>query len=344
MEVPELAPARWMRFSSSRLAPSAGQPMPAGWAREQQAAVSGRAVIKTNSEAMRWHYEARRSSGQRLAAMPPAWQQLLPPLVETPVEVTPEAAVALPIPVPNASAAAALPDRSSFSVKVRLAAVRETLHGLPDWTRRVAFHLAWLLPLALASVWFGPAIRARSSNALPTQWAAVKSAIQRRATVDLEDDFRGGLNHWNGTPGWARTWSYDATGLLHPGTLALYLESAGIGDYSVEFLSVIEKRALGWTYRTADMSNYYAARLALTRRGNIPTLDLERYAMINGRVDRRVQLPLPVVLSNISSFRVRTDVEGSRFTTYLNGKIIDAWSDERLTHGGVGFFAEPEAV
>ena len=78
--------------------------------------------------------------------------------------------------------------------------------------------------------------------------------------------------------------------------------------------------------------------------GNIPTLDLERYAVIDGRQDRRVQLPLPVVLSNITSFRVRTEVQGSRFTTYLNGKIIDAWSDERLLRGGIGFFAEPDAV
>jgi hypothetical protein len=42
------------------------------------------------------------------------------------------------------------------------------------------------------------------------------------------------------------------------------------------------------------LRNYYAARLALTRHGNIPTLDLERYAVIDGRQDRRVQLPLPV--------------------------------------------------
>ena len=82
----------------------------------------------------------------------------------------------------------------------------------------------------------------------------------------------------------------------------------------------------------------------LTHRGSIPTLDLARYAVVGGREDRRVQLPLPVLLSNATTFRVRTDVQGSRFTTYLNGKIIDAWSDDRIARGGIGFFAEPAAV
>ncbi len=342
-DVEALAPARWIGYESGELTARRGKLLPASWARIPCSASTGDAVIKTNSETMRWRFEARRSNGDRLLPTEPNWNLLQPPVAEAVAAVTPEAAIAVPAPVLS-EAAVAPSTRPVLLVKDRLAGLRESIGNFPAWTKRAAFHIAWLLPLALVSVWFGPGIRASSSGAIPAQWVAVKSAIERRATVDLEDDFRGGLSHWNGTAGWAKTWSYDATGLLHPGALALYLESAGMGDYSLEFLGVIEKRALGWTYRTVDMSNYYATRLALTRRGNIPTLDLERYAVINGRPDRRVQLPLPVVLSNITSFRVRTEVRGSRFTTYLNGKIIDAWSDDRLTHGGIGFFTDPDAV
>ena len=350
-------PVRWIHRDRGVGAPRLGKLAAAPWLHIHCSATTGSAVIKTNSDAARWRYEVCRSNGVRLPAVAPNWNLLVPPPVEAAPDVVIEVAIEPAVAVVGDAAAKvtaataapppplpAPPARPSRSVKDRLAGMRESVRNFPDWTRRLAFHMAWLLPLALAAVWFGPAMKAGASGAVPAQWSAVKAAIQRRATIDLEDDFRAGLNHWNGASGWAKTWSYDATGLLHPGALALYLESAAMSDYTVEFLAIIEKRALGWTYRTADMRNYYAAKLALTRRGNIPTLDLERYAVIDGRQDRRVQLPLPVVLSNITSFRVRTEVQGSRFTTYLNGKVIDGWSDERLARGGVGFFAEPDAV
>jgi hypothetical protein len=282
-------PMRWVRLDCSARAPALGKLSKAGWTSLPSSAAAGSAGAKTKLEAMHWRYEVRRSSGKPLHAVAPDWNLLMPPVVEAAVPVIPEVAAIVAPPAPSTSV---------------------SIPNFPVWTRRLAFHLIWILPLALGAVWFGPAIKASSSGALPAQWAAAKAAIQQRATIDLEDDFRGGLNHWSGADGWAKSWSYDATGLLHPGTLSLYLESAGMGDYSVEFLGVIEKRGLGWTYRTADLRNYYAARLALTRRGNIPTLDLERYAVIDGRQDRRVQLPLPVVLSNILRFACEPKCKG----------------------------------
>jgi hypothetical protein len=40
-------------------------------------------------------------------------------------------------------------------------------------------------------------------------------------------------------------------------------------------------------------------------------------------------------------FRVRQEIRGDQFTTYLDGRVIDTWSDAALASGGFGFFADP---
>ena len=64
--------------------------------------------------------------------------------------------------------------------------------------------------------------------------------------------------------------------------------------------------------------------------------------MVNGHEWDRVQLPLPLTLERGGKYRVRVNIQGDRFVTYLNGQVVSSWSDKRLRRGGVGFFADED--
>ena len=170
---------------------------------------------------------------------------------------------------------------------------------------------------------------------------AVIARISRRAAIDISDDFRSGLSQWTGAPGWANSWSYDGTGFARPGRLAMLSGSLPMADYQVEFLGQIEKRAVAWVFRASDARNYYATKLVETNRGPAAGLFIVRYAVVGGRERRRIQLPLPVMGPARTMLRVRQEIRGAQFTTYLDGRVVDTWSDSSLSRGGFGFFADP---
>ena len=205
----------------------------------------------------------------------------------------------------------------------------------PRWSRRMAV----ILPLA-AIAWAGIG-RLSTSGSFRGSRDAMWVGINERAATELQDDFRLGLSRWTGSPGWAKSWSYDATGFARPGRLAWLSSSVPLTDYRVEFLAQIDKKAVGWVFRAADARNYYAAKLVESKRGPSPAFSIVRYVMVDGRERLRAQLPLPATATSKSMLRVRQEVRGTEFTTYLDGRIVDTWSDPTLTRGGVGFFADP---
>jgi hypothetical protein len=182
----------------------------------------------------------------------------------------------------------------------------------------------------------------RFSASAPAQRSrdAMLAIIGRRATIEIQDDFRAGLSQWTGLAGWANTWSYDATGFARPGRLALLAGSLPLTDYRLEFLAQIDKKALGWVFRASDPRNYYAMKLVESKRGPAAAFSLVRYAVMDGRERLRVQLPLPIAASPKTLFRVRQEIRGAQFTTFMDGRLVDTWSDSSLTRGGVGFFAD----
>ena len=170
---------------------------------------------------------------------------------------------------------------------------------------------------------------------------AVMSRISRRAAINIKDDFRSGLSQWTGGSGWADSWSYDGTGFARPGHMALLSGSLPMADYRLEFLGQIEKKAMAWVFRAADAHNYYATKLVETSRGPEAKYFIVRYAVVEGRERLRIQLPLPVTGQAKTMFRVREEIRGAQFTTYLDGRLVDTWSDSSLARGGVGLFADP---
>ena len=67
-----------------------------------------------------------------------------------------------------------------------------------------------------------------------TQWTNVRQAVTDRAAVALDEDFRSGLDDWASRGDATAEWSFDATGFVKPGPLALYRPSAmNLSDYQV---------------------------------------------------------------------------------------------------------------
>lgn len=208
-------------------------------------------------------------------------------------------------------------------------------YAAPLWCRKVAALLVLGL-VALAG--FG---HLKSSGSIQKANDEFITGLRERAAIDLYDDFRSGLSQWTGPSGWANTWSYDATGFARPGRLALLASSMPMSDYRLEFLAQIDKKAVAWVFRASDSRNYYVYKLVESKRGIGSAYSIVRYAVINGRERSRLQLPLPVTETAKTMFRVRQEIRGDEFTTYLDGQVIDTWSDSALTHGGFGFFADP---
>lgn len=237
-----------------------------------------------------------------------------------------------------------------------LSAFRSFWHHAPTNVR----WLAVAAPLVFGLLWYsasgGRVATAQASGAfaestrtarmLPavTQFvsagfSAARQSIAERAGVELFDDFRSGLSAWEGRGNWAQSWSYDNAGFVRAGALGLFTPSLGMSDYDLEFLGRIEKKALSWVVRAQDANNYYAFKLLITRPGPLPSVALVRYAVLQGKEGPRTQVPIPLVLRNDTLFRVRTIVRGSSLTTTVQGVVVDTWSDDRLSKGGIGFFS-----
>jgi len=173
---------------------------------------------------------------------------------------------------------------------------------------------------------------------LSNQWMSVHTTLENRAAVALDEDFRSGLDNWASPQGSTTEWSFDATGFVRPGPLALYRPSVNLSDYQVQFLGLIDKKALSWVVRAADFQNFYVVKLEVLKPGPMPSIGLTRYAVIGGVAQDRHDVNIPLSARTDTVYRVRMDVQGSNFTVEVQGQIADSWTETRLPRGGVGFF------
>jgi len=144
-----------------------------------------------------------------------------------------------------------------------------------------------------------------------------------------------------GGAGWTTNWGTEAP--TNKGKqIALYRPTMAISDYRIEIQGQIEKKALGWIFRAHDPKNYYVMKIEWLKPGvEDPIPALIKYAIIDGKETTRTQVMLP--LDNVtltSMFKIRTDVKGDKFTTYVNDKRVDYWSDDQIAVGGAGLYAE----
>ncbi len=186
------------------------------------------------------------------------------------------------------------------------------------------------------------AFRARARQTLTRQWhflqERIEERIANRAAIAITDDFRSGLDSWQGRSSLTNTWSFDANGFVQPGPLAILKPTEDLHDYTFEFLGEVEHRAVGCAFRAQDLDNYYAVKFIEDQSGSIPTLRLIRYAVIKGKEGPHVEKTLPSSIRADMLNRFGVEVRGGDFTILADGQVVDFFSDRRLPSGGVGFF------
>jgi hypothetical protein len=203
---------------------------------------------------------------------------------------------------------------------------------------------AVLVPLLTLFAWHEwPARNHAQPGGTPTfmsaRLSAVRNLIQRRAGIEYADDFRSGLDNWQSRGNVTEAWSYDQTGFVRPGPLALYKPTLGLEDYNLEFLGQIDRKALGWVFRAADLNNYHAAKLTVLSGGPMPQIGLVRYSVKSGKEGPHTTAVLPLNVFGDTMYRVRMEVRGSDFAVYVQNHLVQFWTDARFKSGGVGFFS-----
>jgi hypothetical protein len=170
------------------------------------------------------------------------------------------------------------------------------------------------------------------------QWKNLNQTISNRAAVEYTDDFRSGLDAWESRSNLTTSWSYDAAGFVRPGPLAIFKPTVDLSDYHFEFLGEIDQKALGWAFRAEDLNNYYAMKFVVEKPGPLPQVHIVRYAVIKGKQGPSVDKLLPMTVRTDMLYHIQVIVRGGDFTVLAQGQLVDFWSDNRLRHGGVGFF------
>jgi len=194
----------------------------------------------------------------------------------------------------------------------------------------------------LTSVGTSPTIPAPPMVAAkgPVNW--VRSAIAKRAAVELTDTFHAGMEAWSAPPkSWAPGWTRHAEGYVNTGQLALYRPSAVYSNYRLEFFAQIESKSMGWVVRARDLKNYYAMKFTVVEPGLRPIIAMVHYPVVGGKTGKRVEVPLAVMVHNDTPYHVAVQVQGNRVITSIEGQEVDQWTDDTLASGGVGFFSEP---
>ena len=220
-------------------------------------------------------------------------------------------------------------------------------HHAPRDLKLLLFAIPALLALVFHPGWPRVAFAAPQTSAgftggvkrvLDTEWTNVRQTLENRAAVALDEDFRSGLDNWASPGGSTTEWSFDPTGFVRPGPLALYRPSVNLTDYQVQFLGLIDKKALSWVVRAADFENFYVVKLQMVKSGPMPAIGLTRYAVIHGKARDRHDVTIPLSVQNDTVYRVLMNVQGSDFSVEVQGQIADSWTETRLPRGGIGFF------
>jgi hypothetical protein len=203
-------------------------------------------------------------------------------------------------------------------------------------------------PSGAAPAESAPAIAnaSRPSSAAPASGstgvlAKVRSAIAERASVEVGETFREGMQAWGSkSKAWAEGWTHSPEGWVRPGALAIFQPAQSFKDYRLEFFGQIESKSMDWAVRAKDHQNYHAMKFAVIEPGLRPVLAMVHYPVVNGQHGKPIQTPLNIMVHNNTAYHFAVDVKGNKVTTSIEGQEVDSWTDDTLVAGGVAFFSE----
>jgi len=171
-------------------------------------------------------------------------------------------------------------------------------------------------------------------------------ALPFKGSIKLREEFHSDLRDWQSAN---PTLDIDGVrmddwviraGAIYPAALKLWKPTLTLSDYQMKFQTRIETKAVGWAFRAQDDQNFYATKLIVSRNKDSLRAEVARWATVAGRTVGKVQLPIPINIQPNKSYDVQVTVYGDKFTTLVNGQLVDAWNDRKLKRGGVGFFSE----
>lgn len=174
---------------------------------------------------------------------------------------------------------------------------------------------------------------------LNINFGSFEERIANRASIHLEEDFSAGLGLWEGEGNWARSWTYDKSGVVRPGRMAIYQPSIPMVDYAFDITAAVERRSISWMVRASSLRNYVAARLNVSGSGPNQRLSFERWTVKDGRVTRRQTMPIQSPLGNVTKVKIHMEVTGNTFATTLQDQAIDVFTDSTHPSGGIGLFS-----
>ena len=126
-----------------------------------------------------------------------------------------------------------------------------------------------------------------------------------------------------------------------PRRISLLRGYSDLADFRMEFAGAINTRALGWVFGATDARNYYAMKLEIVTPGRDPVVVLKRFAVVNGRDQDVVQIPLPATARLDTLYKVRLEALGDRITTWVQDRQVDQWTVPALSKGAIGLFNDP---
>jgi hypothetical protein len=118
----------------------------------------------------------------------------------------------------------------------------------------------------------------------------------------------------------------------------LLTPSLKLSDYDVDAVAQVVSKGLGVVFRASGTNNYQAAKLIVDGKGPMPPLAVERYTVIRGQESRRVRVHCPGTFQKDTLYHIHIEARGDQYTLYIEGRLIDSWTDNRTKSGGVGFF------
>jgi hypothetical protein len=159
-----------------------------------------------------------------------------------------------------------------------------------------------------------------------------QTSSPKRTSSSKGDTFEAGAPLPVGLAGWMT--------LTEAPRVSVLRGSMNLTDFRLEFQSQMNTKALGWVIRARDPQNFLVSELEIVKPGSFPVVALKRFAVIEGRDQpvNQVLLPMPVRLD--TTYKVRVDVVGDQFTTWIQDQKLDQWVDNRLAKGGVGWYSE----
>ena len=202
-------------------------------------------------------------------------------------------------------------------------------------------HIAVVSALLAVAAIAGAVVLTPAHRSKPDVWELLRQSVSKRAQVDLFDDFSQGLDAWENGAGLAATWSYDKNGFVNPGALSFLGSSMDLANYDLDAMVQIEVKGLGLVFRASSPQNYQVAKLMVEGSGPMPSLMLERYAVIAGRASHPVVTRYPGHFESDTMHHVHLEIRGDAFALYIQGNLVDFWSDRRLSAGGIGLFCSP---